>query len=111
MDKALGPWIQMQFSIHLTVLPEPEDAGPNASSSRNTTGRRGRRRGIHTDTLPSETSGAPLMNPLPASRVELLFPGASVSTLKGLTGLGPTALEKLLSGAQGPSPSPEATIH
>lgn len=37
MDKALGPWIQMQFSIHLTVLPEPEDAGPNASS-RNTTG-------------------------------------------------------------------------
>lgn len=51
------------------------------------------------------------MNPLPASHVELLFPGASVSTLKGLTGLGPTALEKLLSAAQGPSPSPEATIH
>ena len=37
----------MQFSVHLTVLPEPEGAGPNASSSRNTAGRRGRRRGTH----------------------------------------------------------------
>ena len=65
----------------------------------------------HTATLPSETSEAPLMSPLPASRDELLFPGVSVSTPKGLTGLGPTALEKFLSAAQGPSPSPEATIH
>ena len=59
----------------------------------------------------SWTSEAPLIHPLPASHVELLFPGASVSTQKGLTGLGPTAIEKFLSAVQGPSQSPDATIH